>query len=74
MEHTKLKSSNVASAGYDPATKRLEVIFTSGGHYQFSDVPQDVYDSFLKAESFGRFFQANVRGKYPHKRLDVKKS
>jgi KTSC domain len=70
MERQAVSSSNLAAVGYDPATKTLEVEFKgSGAVYQYAGVPQDIYDSFIKAESVGRYFQTYIRPCYEYKRL-----
>jgi hypothetical protein len=60
----KVTSSNIEEIGYTPETKVLEVLFKAGGTYKYYDVPQEVYDDFVKAESVGKYFQANVKGVY----------
>jgi hypothetical protein len=57
-------SSNIGAIGYDGVTRELHVQFKSGRTYKYSNVPLDVYDAFLAAESKGKYFAANVRGKY----------
>jgi hypothetical protein len=50
--HKVLNSSQVFEFGYDPDTKRLTVIFTSGG-YDYIDVPQNVFDEMVKQNNVG---------------------
>ncbi len=69
MERQKVESSMLREVGYDPETRTLEVEFTSGGVYEYYDVPPEVYDGLLRAESYGQYFQANIRDTYPYRRL-----
>jgi len=68
MDRAPLKSSNVRSAGYDPAKKELEIEFSTGV-YRFFEVPESVYDGFIGSGSKGSFFAANIKGKFPHQRM-----
>jgi len=63
------KSSNVKAVGYDDEKKTLLVEFKLGGKYVYEDVPVELYEAFEKADSAGKFFFANVRGKYKFSRL-----
>lgn len=65
MDRNAVKSSNIKSVGYDPLNEVLEVEFISGGIYQYSGFSQDKFDSFINSPSLGRWFAAEIRGKYP---------
>ena len=62
-------SSNLASAGYHPKSKVLEVEFRSGAVYRFSGVPGDVTAELRRAESPGSLFHERIKGAFPHKRV-----
>lgn len=66
---TPVTSSNVKAIGYDDGA--LFVEFHGSGTYRYDKVPRQVFDDFLAAESAGRFFAANVRGKFGHKPVDA---
>jgi hypothetical protein len=66
MERTQVKSSSIRSVGYDPAAKILEVEFASGAIYRHHDVPPEIYVDLLSAESVGKFYGANLRGKFQY--------
>lgn len=61
------KSSSIASVGYDPDTRTLEVQFTptpyapKGAIYTYADVPPDVHADLLAAPSVGKFFHRAVK-------------
>lgn len=62
--YTREQSSNVAEIAYDDAAMTLDVKFHSGGHYRYSSVPAEVFDSALSAESIGKFVGQSLRGKF----------
>ena len=64
MTFQPLRSTAIASAGYDPDTRTLEVEFVNGRTYTHPDVPQAVYDALVSAPSPGRFYTDNIKGVY----------
>lgn len=79
MEREPVKSSNIASVGYDPARKVLEVEFSSGGVFQYTGVEPEHHVRLInagkpgwdrKAPSAGKYFHSHIRGKYPATKLD----
>ena len=54
-----VESSCIDKIGYDHLSQRLVVSMTTGGEYEYIDVPSYIYEDFLKAESKGRFFIKN---------------
>jgi hypothetical protein len=65
----KEKSSQIRSIGYDHDTKILELEFSSGGVYAYFDVPQALYDEFIRAESLGSFVATRIRGVFRYARM-----
>ena len=63
------KSSNIDFVEYDRDAKVLIIKFKAGGKYSYVDVPSDVYESFIHAESAGRFFFNSIRGRYQYSRI-----
>jgi len=64
-----VKSSNIHSLEYIPEEKELTIEFNSGGVYVYRKVPKDVYDSFLEADSKGKFFFKHIKKNYDFERL-----
>lgn len=62
-------SSNVASVGYDSQQRVLEVEFTGGGVYRYSDVPPEVFLDLMDAPSVGKHLNANIKGRYQHTKV-----
>jgi hypothetical protein len=64
MKRTRVKSSSIVSVGYDGRQQILELEFQGGRLYQYFDVPRQVYDELVQAESIGRFVNRSVKGNY----------
>ena len=69
MERKAVDSSNLASIGYDPSNKTLEVEFHSSGVYQYHDVPQNIYDEFVAASSKGKFLNAHIKDNFRYSKI-----
>lgn len=61
MERRPVRSSMLASVGYDRAASTLEVAFVGGGIYQYFEVPTDIYVGLMSASSHGTYFDAHVK-------------
>jgi hypothetical protein len=57
-------SSGVAAVGYSKRLHALEIEFRDGLIYRYVDVPANVYEEFIAAESKARFYNLKVKGKY----------
>ena len=60
-----VESNILASVGYDQATKKLKIVFTSGAVWRYNDVPKKVYDELLASDSKWNYMQSSVVGTYP---------
>jgi hypothetical protein len=65
-----VESTAIQEIDYDAERAKLLVRFVSGERYVYVGVPGEVHRSFCAAESKGRFFQAEIRDRYPYNRLD----
>lgn len=71
MDRTYVDSSALESIGYDIENAILEVEFkTSHQVWQYSDVPEYVWNEFQSAGSLGRYFSVNIRNQYPENRVN----
>jgi hypothetical protein len=75
MHRTPVESSQIASIGYDPGLRKLEIEFPPrsgypgpGAVYEYENVPQDVYDGFFAVDpetkqprSIGRYFGQTIK-------------
>lgn len=59
----------VKSVGYDTQNSRMRVKFTDGSLYSYANVPEEVYNKLLDAESIGRFMREYVIGVYEASRI-----
>jgi Zn finger protein HypA/HybF involved in hydrogenase expression len=62
MNWQSVKSSNIEALAYDPEKKILSVRFIKSGIYHCLDVPQNIFDEFLNAESVGKYFAERIKG------------
>jgi hypothetical protein len=64
MERKPVKSSNIASVGYDEMQEVLQVEFKGGKTYDYFDVPSVVHEEMMSSDSVGKYFHKNVRSKF----------
>ena len=65
-----VESRAISEIDYDAERAKLIVRFMSGERYVYVGVPGEVCRSFVEADSKGRFFQREIRDRYPFNRLD----
>ena len=63
MTFQPLRSTAIASAGYDPETRTLEIEFVNGRSYTHEDVDPQTYEALLRSASPGRFYSDNIKGR-----------
>lgn len=71
---TYVDSSNIKSIWFElsgkvPGQGILFIEFLSDAVYEYHRVPEWVAEFLLQANSHGRFFWRNIRGKYPYRRV-----
>lgn len=64
-------SAAIREIDYDADRAKLLVRFESGEQYVYVGVPGEVHRSFVNADSKGRFFQLQIRDRYPFNRLEA---
>jgi DnaJ-class molecular chaperone len=64
ISRIRVVSSTVYSIGYDNQTKTLQVEFKNRSIYEYYDVPSNIYEAFMRAESKGRFIPNLYKYKY----------
>ena len=69
MKRARVTSSNLATVGYDEPSRTLEVEFHHGRVYRYFGVPPEEYRALMGAESHGKYFAANIRGRYGDTRV-----
>lgn len=69
MDKSFVSSSNLRAVGYDVADSILEIEFHSGSVYQYFNVPQQKYESLMRASSKGSYFAAHIKDIYRYRRV-----
>lgn len=67
MRRVPVESSVIAEVGYEDGV--MEVRFNNGGVYRYFNVSPRVCLDLLRADSKGSFFNREIRGAYPCKRI-----
>ena len=62
-------SSNILEVGYEVSDQTLFVRFKGDSLYAYSDVPEDIYQGLLAAESVGKYLNQNVKGTYSYRKV-----
>lgn len=71
MNRTSVSSSNIASIGYDAARRVLEIEFLNGSVYQYSSVPESLYNGLMNASSHGSYFDSYIKkGGFAYRRIN----
>ncbi|MDA8499960.1 MULTISPECIES: KTSC domain-containing protein [unclassified Citrobacter] len=65
MNHHPVKSSRIASVGYDESSRTLEIRFHQLTTLQYQHVPARIFQDFLSVVSKGRFYDGVIKGKFP---------
>jgi len=70
MNWLPLESEMLASVAYDAEQQILHLRFRSTGDVsRYFEFPVTEYQTFLDAESHGRFFLAHIRGRFRYERM-----
>ena len=67
-------SSVIRGAWYQPDRQQLDLLFTSGRRYRYTDVPAAVAEQFVAAPSKGRFYNSSIRNRFPCRELPARRS
>lgn len=66
--HT-LVSTTLAAVAFDASRHCLRLQFRDGSCYEYTGVPNAVFQALLTAQSKGAFLNRALRGKFPYVRL-----
>jgi hypothetical protein len=69
MNAIAVESSTLATIGYDSTRELLQLEFSSRTFYQYFGVPATVHEGLMYAPSKGSYFNQNIRGKFPYRRI-----
>lgn len=65
-----VESDYLRSVGYDSSNQILEIEFQRGDIYHYKDVPLEIYTDLMNAPSHGKYFNANIKDVYSHRKLN----
>jgi hypothetical protein len=69
MKMTPVESSMISSVGYDSAKKVLRAVFHSGAVWEYSGVPEEVYEELLASGSKGGYMRDFIIDCYRDSRI-----
>lgn len=70
MKRPPVDSSSIASIGYSPDARRLQIEFRTGRVYEYDGVPESIYRELMGAESRGRYFSTSIRpAGFPYRKV-----
>lgn len=69
MPRVVVDSTAIEAVQYHEAQQHLDVELRTGRTYRYLDVPLEVYQAFMVAESKGRFYNDHIRDVYLCERL-----
>ena len=69
MVNQMVLSTEIEWIGYEQKNSMLQVEFIEGGIYQYQNVPKNIYDNFLNADSHCRYFETFVKGLYQYRKI-----
>lgn len=64
IHRTITDSSMIQEIEYDDDSKILTVTFSKSSKYEYYNVSKEIYEGLINAESIGKYFAANIKGKY----------
>jgi hypothetical protein len=70
MERQPIKSSQIRSVGYDAGKSILEIEFVNNVVYRYFDVLPETHQALLEAQSPGRYFGMQIRGKFKTEKVE----
>lgn len=74
MDMKPVTSSNVHAIGYCPVSRDLAIRFHKNGEptntYTHHDVPPEEHVALMAAESHGKHYAANIKGRFEHTKAD----
>jgi hypothetical protein len=74
VQRQPVQSRALRTVGYDAQAEELEIEFSSGQVYRYSNVPPSVHDWLLRASNKGIFVTRQIVGRYPERSLAVEGS
>lgn len=67
--HSPLDSSFIIKCSWYEDGNILMITFNTGSIWAYYDVPFEIYAGFIKAPSYGKYFNSNIRNAYRSERV-----
>ena len=64
-----VESGVFTAAAYRPEARQLYLRFRDSNIYRYFDCTAEIYESFLEAESKGRYFSSHIRGRFRYEQV-----
>lgn len=64
-----MPSAVILSFAYRPASRELEIAFTTGRRYVYSKVPREAAEALRASFAKGPHFNRHIRGRFAHREL-----
>ena len=69
MEMQFVDSSNIERIGYDTNSSTLRIEFKSNRTYDYSNVPENVFNELRSASSVGSYHAKNIKNSYSYNEI-----
>lgn len=67
VEMHSVKSAFITQYGYEPHSGSLYLTIGGSGTHVYPGISQEAYEAFVKADSKGKYFHANLKGRTSRK-------
>lgn len=68
-QESNINSTMINKAVYNFSNQSLKIQYSSGEVYEYQGVTEDVYESFCKSESQGKFLNEQIKNKFEYSKL-----
>jgi hypothetical protein len=65
-----MPSTVIRRFDYRPESRELEILFTTGRRYIYSEVPKEEFSAFRATFSKGSYFNRQIRDRFPFREVD----
>jgi KTSC domain len=69
MERKRLSSGKLRAAGYDEASRTMEIEFVNGDVFEYKSVSREIYRQLMASPSPSSFFEDKIDEQFSGKRL-----
>jgi len=71
MRPIAVASTTLSTVAYDADRQLLQLVFRDRTAYRYFDVPAEVYEALMHAQSKGVYFNSSIRGRFAHVRIEM---